>query len=70
MRQMSVTATVGPVQRREKDITRRLGWDNLKVGELIQLVEKAQGPYHFQSYFSKHFLNLATKSARTVHRWS
>ena len=43
MRQMSVTATVGPVQRHEKTDTRRLGWKNLKPGELTQLVEKGQG---------------------------
>lgn len=34
-----VTAGLSPI----KDVTRRLGWKNLKVGERLQVCEKCQG---------------------------
>lgn len=43
MRQMSFSMTTGQVRRQEKTVTRRLGWDNLEGGDLVQAVEKGQG---------------------------
>jgi hypothetical protein len=43
MRHMSFSLTTEQVKNKTKTITRRLGWDNLKIGELVQAVEKAQG---------------------------
>lgn len=40
---MSFSMTTEAVRRREKTVTRRLGWWNLKPGTLLQAVEKAQG---------------------------
>lgn len=35
--------TTEAVRRREKTVTRRLGWWNLQPGTILQAVEKAQG---------------------------
>lgn len=35
--------TTEQIRRRTKDVTRRLGWVNVKVGELLQGCEKCQG---------------------------
>ena len=43
MRNMSFSMTTEAVRRREKTVTRRLGWWNLKPGTVLQAVEKAQG---------------------------
>jgi hypothetical protein len=43
MRHMSFALTVEPMKRHEKGCTRRYGWDDIKVGELIQAVERCQG---------------------------
>ena len=43
MRHMSFALTVEPMKRHEKSCTRRYGWDDIKVGELLQAVEKCQG---------------------------
>lgn len=43
MRNMSCALTTKQVEAEEKDVTRRLGWWNLKVGERIQLCEKCMG---------------------------
>jgi len=43
VRNMSFSMTTEPVRRREKDVTRRLGWWDVKPGELVQAVEKCQG---------------------------
>jgi hypothetical protein len=40
---MSFSMTTEAVRRREKTVTRRLGWWNLKPGTVLQAVEKAQG---------------------------
>src|SRR5438105_2317872 len=40
---MSFAMTTAAVRERRKFITRRQGWDNLKPGERITGVEKAQG---------------------------
>lgn len=42
-RNMSFALTTEQVRRREKDVTRRLGWDFLVGGEQIWAVEKAMG---------------------------
>jgi hypothetical protein len=43
MRNMSFALTTGPVERQEKDVTRRLGWLFLKVGDFLQPVLKCMG---------------------------
>jgi hypothetical protein len=43
MRLMSFALTTEQFQARTKTVTRRLGWDNLKVGELLCGVKKGQG---------------------------
>lgn len=43
MRNMSFALTTEQVRRREKTVTRRLGWATLKPGTLIQPVVKGMG---------------------------
>lgn len=43
MRNMSFALTAEQVRRREKTVTRRLGWGQLKPGTLLQPVVKGQG---------------------------
>jgi hypothetical protein len=43
VRNISFSMTTEAVRRREKTVTRRLAWWNLKPGDLLQAVEKAQG---------------------------
>ena len=43
MRQMSFALTVEPMRQHLKGVTRRYGWDDIKVGDLLQAVEKCQG---------------------------
>lgn len=43
MRNMSVSKTIAQCRAFEKTVTRRNGWWNLQAGEILQLVEKAQG---------------------------
>lgn len=35
--------TVGPMESQDKDVTRRIGWKNLKAGQTIVPVVKCQG---------------------------
>lgn len=42
-RNMSFSMTTDAVRRREKTVTRRLGWDFLKPGDLLWAVEKGMG---------------------------
>ena len=43
MRDMSFALTVEPMRQHLKHCTRRFGWDDIKVGEILQAVEKCQG---------------------------
>lgn len=43
MRLMSFSLTTEQMRRREKTVTRRLGWDSLAPGQLICAVEKGMG---------------------------
>lgn len=43
MRNMSFALTVPQIQAGTKDVTRRLGWQHLKRGDLIQPVRKCMG---------------------------
>jgi hypothetical protein len=43
MRYMSFALTVEPMQRGEKDITRRIGWRDAKPGWTVQPARKCQG---------------------------
>lgn len=43
MRNMSFSKTIQAFRTGQKDVTRRLGWKNLKPGEHFMAVEKAQG---------------------------
>lgn len=42
-RMMSFSMTTPQFKRREKTVTRRLGWDHLENGEILWGVEKAMG---------------------------
>jgi len=42
-RSMSFALTKPQIRKRTKTVTRRLGWENLKPGEQVWAVEKAQG---------------------------
>lgn len=43
MRNMSFMLTTEQVRRREKTVTRRIGWRNAKRGDVVQPVVKGQG---------------------------
>ena len=43
MRNMSFSLTTEQVRRREKTVTRRLGWEDLQPETILLAVEKAQG---------------------------
>ena len=43
MRNMSFAFTTSQVKKGTKTVTRRMGWLNLKPGELVKPVEKAMG---------------------------
>ena len=43
MRNMSFMLTKKQIIHRTKTVTRRLGWNNLEIGDTIQAVEKCQG---------------------------
>jgi hypothetical protein len=43
MRMMSFALTTPQILNRSKTVTRRIGWETLKPGELLQAVEKGQG---------------------------
>jgi hypothetical protein len=43
MRNMSFALTTDQVRAQTKDVTRRLGWKNLKPGDCFRMVVKAQG---------------------------
>jgi hypothetical protein len=43
MRLMSFALTTNQVRRRQKTVTRRLGWKNAKPGDVVQPVVKGQG---------------------------
>lgn len=43
MRNMSFALTTEQIRARTKTVTRRLGWEFLKPGDLIRAVEKCQG---------------------------
>lgn len=43
MRNMSFSITTKQMYAGTKDVTRRLGWWNLKVGDVVMAVEKGMG---------------------------
>jgi hypothetical protein len=43
MRNMSFALTTAQILERSKDVTRRMGWEFLKVGDLLQPVRKCMG---------------------------
>lgn len=43
MRNISFAITTAQFKNRTKTVTRRNGWENLKVGEILMGVEKSQG---------------------------
>lgn len=43
MRNMSFALTIPQILEHSKDVTRRLGWEHLRVGDLIRPVEKCMG---------------------------
>ncbi|HOR98096.1 MAG TPA: ASCH domain-containing protein [Kiritimatiellia bacterium] len=43
MRNMSFSLTTAQVRAQTKDVTRRIGWADLKPGERLMAIEKGQG---------------------------
>lgn len=43
MRQISFHLTTEQIRNRTKTVTRRIGWNNVKPGELLQAIVKGQG---------------------------
>ncbi len=43
MKHMSFSLTTPQVRERRKNVTRRLGWLNAKVGDVVMAIEKGQG---------------------------
>lgn len=43
MRNISCALTTRQIKERTKDVTRRIGWENLKVGEKLCVCEKVMG---------------------------
>jgi hypothetical protein len=43
MRNMSFAITTAQILEQSKDVTRRLGWEFLKVGDVLQPVKKCMG---------------------------
>lgn len=43
MKNMSFTLTIEQMKNRTKDVTRRFGWVDLKVGDVVMAIEKGQG---------------------------
>lgn len=43
MRNMSFMLTTAQIRDRSKTVTRRLGWWNLRVGDVVMACEKCQG---------------------------
>lgn len=43
MRNMSFSLTTPQMERGEKDVTRRMGWKNLKAGDRLRACEKCMG---------------------------
>jgi len=43
MKNISFSMTIAQIEARTKDVTRRIGWKNVKPGQLLQAVKKAQG---------------------------
>jgi hypothetical protein len=68
---MSFQLTTGQYRAQTKTVTRRLGWNNLKIGEVLNGVEKCQGlkkgermvklGQHRVIAISKELLNSITK---------
>ena len=46
MRNIAFMLTSEQIRNRSKTVTRRLGWNNLKVGERLQACEKCMGRKH------------------------
>lgn len=65
MRQMSFALTTPQILNRTKTVTRRVGWKFLKVGDLLQAVEKGQGLKK-----GEHVRKLAVlRVERVEHEW-
>lgn len=43
MRNMSFTLTIEQMKNRTKTVTRRMGWWDLKAGDVVMAIEKGQG---------------------------
>lgn len=63
MRNISFMLTTAQVIARQKYVTRRLGWENAKVGEQLQGCEKCQGRRHGEP-----LIRLAIVEIKSVRR--
>lgn len=67
MKNMSFSMTTPQARRREKDITRRLGWWNVKPGERIQQVEKAMGLKKGEKMVNIHVIEVISARREPLH---
>jgi hypothetical protein len=65
-RNMSFSMTTEAARRREKDITRRLGWANLKPGDVVQQVEKAMGLKKGEKIVRLHLIEVVSNNPEPI----
>lgn len=58
MRNMSFWLTTQQCRDKTKDVTRRIGWSNLKAGDLVQQVVKGQGLKKGESIEKIHIIRI------------
>lgn len=61
MRQISFMLTTEAARQKTKDITRRLGWSNVKVGDRLQQVVKSQGLKRGEHVEKIHVIEVVSK---------
>lgn len=71
MRNMSFALTTDQIRDRTKTVTRRIGWEFLKSGDLIRAVEKSQGLKKGETVKPLSVLRVeSVRRERLDHLWS
>lgn len=65
-RNMSFSMTTEAARKREKDVTRRLGWWHLKPGDVVQQVEKAMGLKKGETIKKIHLIRVVSAEAEPL----
>jgi hypothetical protein len=61
-RNMSFSLTTEAARSRMKDVTRRLGWANLKPGDVVQQVEKGMGLKKGEKVKKLHLIRIVSNT--------